>query len=82
METEIATFSEKKRSVLWARRVRAVAIIVVLSSIVIVGGHLPAGHDVAAHAEAVSAAPVADADYFPAHFPAPKGEPEALPATF
>ena len=73
---------KKKRSVLWARRLRAVAIIVVLSSIIIVGAHLPTGHDVAAHAEAVSTAPAAEADYFPSHFPAPKGEPEVLPATF
>ena len=84
MEMDIATFSEKKRSVLWARRLRAVAIIVVLGSIVVIGGHLPAGHDVAVHAavDAAPAAATADADYFPSHFPAPKSEPEPLPATF
>ena len=84
MATDVANFSEKKRSVLFARRLRAVAIVVVLGSVVVVGGHLPAGHDVARHA-AVDAAPVAataDADYFPSHFPAPKSEPEPLPPTF
>jgi hypothetical protein len=78
------TFSEKKRGVLFARRLRAAAIVVLLSSIVIVAGHLPSGHDVGAHATDLGAAPAAtaDADYFPSHFAPPKGEPAEPIATF
>jgi hypothetical protein len=78
------TFSEKKRSVLFARRLRAATIVILLSSIVVVAGHLPSGHDVAAHATEVGTAPAAtaDADYFSSHFAPPKGEPAEPIATF
>jgi hypothetical protein len=80
MATNAATFTQRKRGVLIGRRLRAVAIVVVLGSIVVVGGHLPMGHEATAHGAVVSAAPAStatDADYFPSHFAPPKGEPEA-----
>jgi len=82
--TSFETFSQRKRSVLFARRLRALAIVVVLGSIVVVGGHLPAGHDVAANAAAASAAPAASTnfDYFPSHFAPPSGEPAEPTAQF
>ncbi|HEY4138595.1 MAG TPA: hypothetical protein VGN65_09095 [Casimicrobiaceae bacterium] len=85
MATNAATFTQRKRGVLIGRRLRAVAIVVLLGSIVVIGGHLPKGHDVSAQAADVGGAPASmatDADYFPSHFAPPKGEPEAQPATF
>ena len=78
------TFSQRKRSVLFARRLRALAIVVVLGSIVIVGGHLPAGHDVTVNAAAVSSAPAVSTtvDYFPSHFAPPSEEPAEPVAQF
>ena len=83
--TGFETFAQRKRSVLFARRLRALAIVVVLGSIVVVAGHLPAAYEVASHAEAVGTAPAAvstDADYFPSHFAPPKGEPTEPVASF
>ena len=89
--TSFETFSQRKRSVLFARRLRALAIVVVLGSIVIVGGHFPAGHDVSAHAAAATQASAAgdmpaaittDSDYFPSHFAPPSGEPAEPIAQF
>jgi hypothetical protein len=83
MATNAATFTQRKRGVLIGRRLRAVAIVVLLGSIVVVGGHLPKGHDATAQAADVGAASMTtDADYFPAHFAPPKGEPEAQPDAF
>ena len=85
--TSFETFSQRKRSVLFARRLRALAIVVVLGSIVVVGGHLPSGHDVAAHAASAAQASVvgdtpAAVDYFPSHFAPPSGEPAEPIAQF
>ena len=85
METTVTDFSQKKRGVLLARRLRALAIVVVLGSIVVVSGHLPLGHDAAVRAADAGTTPTAvttDGDYFPSHFPAPKGEPAEPIATF
>ena len=86
MATNAASFSQRKSGVLMVRRLRAVAIVVLLGSIVVVGGHLPKGHDVTAQAAAdVRAAPASittDTDYFPSHFAPPKGEPEPQPDSF
>ena len=85
MATNAVTFTQRKRGVLLGRRLRAVAIVVLLGSIVVVGGHLPKGHDVTAQAADVGAAQASmatDADYFPSHFAPPKGEPEAQPDAF
>jgi len=85
MATNTVTFTQQKRSVLFGRRLRALAIAVLLGSIVVAAGHLPAGHDVAARAAAVGSAPSStamDADYFPSHYAPPKSEPEAQPDTF
>jgi hypothetical protein len=74
----MATFTERKRSVQLARGIRTVAIIVVLGTIVVVGERMPLRHDAVANAEAVTSSQVAaPADYFPARFATPKGEPEA-----
>jgi hypothetical protein len=78
METTVTGFSQKKRGMLLARRLRAVAIVVVLGSIVVVGGRLSLGHDAAVRPADAGTAPTAvatDGDYFPSHFPEPKGEP-------
>ena len=89
--TSFETFSQRKCSVLFARRLRALAIVVVLGSIVVVSGHLPAAHDVAVHAAAAAEAAAmgdtpsavsTDADYFPSHFAPPTGEPAEPVATF
>ncbi|HEY2816857.1 MAG TPA: hypothetical protein VGK44_06970 [Casimicrobiaceae bacterium] len=85
MATNAVSFTQRKRGVLMGRRLRAVAIVVLLGSIVVVGGHLPKGHDVTAQAVEIGAAPAStatDADYFPSHFAPPKGEPEAQVDTF
>jgi len=82
--TSFESFSQRKRSVLFARRLRALAIVVVLGSIVIVAGHLPAANEMAANAEAVGTAPAASTsvDYFPSHFAPPSGQPAEPIATF
>ena len=85
MTTNAVTFTQRKRGVMIGRRLRTVAIVILLGSIVVVSGHLPKGHDVTAQAADVGAAPASmatDADYFPAHFAPPKGEPEAQPDAF
>jgi len=79
-EINTATFTQRKRNVMIGRRLRALAIVVVLGSIVVVGGHLPSGHDSTARASDVGRAPASvatDVDYFPSHFAPPKSEPEA-----
>jgi len=79
------SFTQRKRSVLIGRRLRALAIVVVLGSIVVASGHLRTAHDAVANASDISAAPASmatDADYFPSHFAPPTGEPAERVATF
>ena len=72
------TFTERKQYLRLSRQLRALAVIVVLGGIVAVGEYTPIVHHADASAATsetvVNASP---ADYFPAQFPAPKGEPEA-----
>jgi len=70
------TFTQRKQDLQLWRQIRTLAIIVVVGGIVVAGEYLPVVHhaDAAATSEAVVSQP---SDYFPAQFPAPKGEPEA-----
>ena len=72
------TFTQRKVQLQLWRRIRTLGIIIVVGGIVVAGEYLPIVHyaDAAATtSETVVNAP--PADYFPAQFPAPKGEPEA-----
>jgi hypothetical protein len=70
------TFTQRKHAVRLARLLRTLAIIVVLGGIAMAADRLPIVH----HADAAAASEtvvITSSDYFPAQFPAPKGEPEA-----
>ena len=77
-------FSAKKRTVLFARRLRAAAIVVLLGAIMVAAGHLPGARDIGVRAADIGTAPasMSDFDYFPSHFAPPKGEPADQIATF
>ena len=65
------------------RRILLVAaIIVVLGAIAVAGEQLSMTHRADAAPNPAAAAVITSADYFPAQFPAPKGEPEPLPPQF
>jgi len=71
------TFTQRKLDLKLWRRIRTLAIIIVVGGIVVAGEYLPIVHHAdaaAATSETVTRSP---SDYFPAQFPAPKGEPEA-----
>jgi hypothetical protein len=71
------SFTQRKQDLRLARQLRVLAIIVVLGSIIAVGGYMPIVHHADAAAATSETVVNAPAEYFPAQFPAPKGEPEA-----
>ena len=71
------TFTQRKQELRLARQLRVLAIIVVLGGIVAVGGYMPLVHHADAAAATSETVVNQPAEYFPAQFPAPKGEPEA-----
>jgi hypothetical protein len=82
-ESEMKTFSERKSQLKLVRRLRNVSIVVVLGATVAVAAALPTmRHHEAAVTPQHEAIVTTPADYFPAQFPAPKGEPEAQVEAF
>ena len=76
------TFTQRKLDLQLWRGIRTLAIIIVVGGIVVAGEYLPIVHHAdaaAATSETVVSSPT---DYFPAQFPAPKGESEPLPPQF
>ena len=71
------TFTERKQYLRLSRQLRALAVIVVLGGIVAVGEYMPIVHHADASAATSETVVSQPAEYFPAQFPAPKGEPEA-----
>jgi len=76
------TFTQRKQELRLARGIRMAAIIVVLGAIAVAGEQLSMTHRADAAPNPAAAAVITSADYFPAQFPAPKGEPEPLPPQF
>jgi len=76
-ESDMKTFTQRKQELRLAHQLRVLAIIVVLGGIVAVGGYMPLVHHADAAAATSETVVNQPADYFPAQFPAPKGEPEA-----
>jgi hypothetical protein len=70
------TFTQRKQYLRLSRQIRALAIIVVLGGIVAVGEYIPVVHHADAAAATSETVVNAPTEYFPAQFPAPKGEPE------
>ena len=68
------TFTQRKQYLRLSRQIRALAIIVVLGGIVAVGEYMPVVHHADAAAATSETVVNATTDYFPAQFPAPKGE--------
>ena len=71
------TFTQRKQDLQLWRQIRTLAIIVVVGGIVLAGEYLPIVHHADAAAATSEAVVSQPSDYFPAQFPAPKGEPEA-----
>ncbi|TMH66140.1 MAG: hypothetical protein E6H48_12020 [Betaproteobacteria bacterium] len=71
------TFTQRKLDLQLWRRIRTLAIIVVVGGVVVAGEYLPVVHHADAAAATSETVIIAPAEYFPAQFPAPKGEPEA-----
>ena len=71
------TFTQRKQDLQLWRRIRTLAIVVVVGGIVVAGEYMPLVHHADAAAATSETVVNAPADYFPAQFPAPKGEPEA-----
>ena len=71
------TFTQRKLDLQLWRRIRTLAIIVVVGGVVVAGEYLPVVHHADAAAATSETVIIAPAKYFPAQFPAPKGEPEA-----
>jgi len=71
------TFTQRKLQLQLWRRIRTLAVIIVVGGIVVAGEYLPIVHYADAAATTSETVVNAPADYFPAQFPAPKGEPEA-----
>jgi hypothetical protein len=71
------TFTQRKQYLRLSRQIRALAIIVILGGIVAVGEYMPVVHHADASAATSETVVNAPTDYFPAQFPAPKGEPAA-----
>jgi hypothetical protein len=71
------TFTQRKVQLQLWRRIRTLGIIIVVGGIVVAGEYLPVVHHADAAATISETVVNAPADYFPAQFPAPKGEPEA-----
>jgi len=71
------TFTQRKQYLRLSRQLRALAVIVVLGGIVAVGEYMPIVHHADASAATSETAASQPAEYFPAQFPAPKGEAEA-----
>ena len=71
------TLTQRKHAVRLARLVRTIAIVVALGAVAAVAARIPLVHHADAAAATSETVVNAPFDYFPAHFPAPKGEPEA-----
>ncbi|MFL5234893.1 MAG: hypothetical protein ACJ8DM_18460 [Microvirga sp.] len=69
-------FTQRKQELKLARRIRNLAIIVIVGGIVAAGEYMPVMHRAQATAPTHEKAVATPTDYFPAQFPAVKGEPE------